>query len=75
MAPLDRLPLLDIEQYFTALSKPMVTKAGIAQLEEIERQQAELLNLEEFKFNSNQEMLDAVGLLAPPLPGNASSLG
>ena len=75
MAPLDRLPLLDIEQYFTALSKPMVTKAGIAQLEEIERQQAELLNLEEFKFNSNQEMLDAVGLLTPPLPGNASSLG
>jgi hypothetical protein len=51
------------------------TKAELAQLEKVECQKAEQLNLEEFKYNTNQEMLEAVGLLAAPLSEDESSLG
>ena len=75
MAPLDHLPLNEIEKRFSSLSKPFVTKSEIAQLEKIEHQHAYQLSLEEFKFYSNQEMLEAVGLLPASLPDNNSSLG
>ena len=75
LAPLDRLPLEKIEQRFSAISKPLVTKEEVALLEKIEHQQAYQLSLEEFKFLSNQEMLEAVGLLASSLPDKDSSLG
>jgi ferredoxin--NADP+ reductase len=74
-SPLDRLPLKEIDKILTARSKPVFTKAELAQLEMVERQQAEQLGSEEFKFNTNQEMLEAVGLLAAPLSEDESSLG
>jgi ferredoxin--NADP+ reductase len=44
------------------LKKPIISKADLFRLEEIERAQAERLGLEEFKFSSNVEMLKALGL-------------
>jgi ferredoxin--NADP+ reductase len=75
LTSLDRLPLEKIEQRFNKISKPLVTKEEVALLEKIEHQQAYQLSLEEFKFLSNQEMLEAVGLLAASLPDKDSSLG
>ncbi len=75
LSPLDRLPLKAIEQRLTLLPNPVFTKQDLAQLEMIEHQRAERLGLEEFKFCSNQEMLEAVGLEAEPLSGKSSSFG
>jgi ferredoxin/flavodoxin---NADP+ reductase len=44
------------------LKKPVISKANLFRLEEIEQAQAERLGLEEFKFGSNMEMLKALGL-------------
>jgi len=44
------------------LSKPVITKEEISQLEEVERAEAERQMLEEFKFGTNEEMLAAMGL-------------
>jgi ferredoxin/flavodoxin---NADP+ reductase len=41
--------------------KPVVTKADVKRLEEVERVEAKNLGLEEFKYASNQEMLEALG--------------
>ncbi len=45
------------------LPKPVVTKEHVAKLEEVERAEAEKRGLPEFKFDSNAEMLRAMGLL------------
>jgi len=45
------------------LSKPIVTKDDIQRLEAIETKEAQKRGLEEFKFASNEEMLQAMGLI------------
>jgi hypothetical protein len=43
--------------------KPVVTKADVKRLEEVEHAEAKERGLEEFKYASNQEMLEALGLV------------
>lgn len=53
----------DLEQFrsrLTQLGKRVVTKSDWQQLEAVERNQAEQLGLEEFKFSSNEEMIEAI---------------
>ncbi|GAB4430486.1 MAG: FAD-dependent oxidoreductase [Anaerolineales bacterium] len=47
------------------LPKPVVTKDDIARLDEVEAQEAQKRDLEEFKFDTNEEMLRAIGLVMP----------
>jgi ferredoxin--NADP+ reductase len=47
------------------LSKPIVSKADWQRLEEAERAEAGRRGLEEFKFASNEEMLQAIGIAEP----------
>ena len=44
------------------LSKPIVTKEDIKRLEAVEAEEAQKRGLEEFKFDSNEDMLNAMGL-------------
>ncbi len=46
-----------------ALDKPIVLKEDIKRLEMVEAEEAKKRGLEEFKFASNEEMLQAMGLL------------
>jgi len=55
--------LEEVHSYFDQLKKPVVTKTDLFRLEEIEKTQAERLGLEEYKFDSNEEMLKALGLI------------
>ena len=45
-----------------SLPRPVVTKDDLERLEEVEAKKARESGLEEFKFSSNQEMLQAMGL-------------
>jgi len=45
------------------LAHPVVTKDALAALESAERERAEMLGVEEFKFTSNAGMLEAMGLM------------
>lgn len=45
-----------------SLSKPIVTKEDIKRLEAVEAEEAQKRGLEEFKFDSNEDMLNAMGL-------------
>lgn len=45
------------------LAHPVATKDTLAALESVERERAEMLGVEEFKFTSNTEMLEAMGLM------------
>ena len=45
-----------------SLSKPIVAKEDIKRLEAIEAEEAQKRGLEEFKFDNNEEMLNAMGL-------------
>ena len=42
--------------------KPVVLKENVKKLEEVERTEAEKRGLEEFKFDSNEDMLEAMGI-------------
>jgi ferredoxin/flavodoxin---NADP+ reductase len=64
LQPLDHLPLEKIQQRLCQIRCPLITKVELARLERVEREYAQLLDLEEFKFKTNQEMLEAVGLLS-----------
>ena len=44
------------------LDKPVVTKEDIKRLEAVEAEEAQKRGLEEFKFDNNEDMLDAMGL-------------
>lgn len=44
------------------LGKPIVTKADIKRLEAIEAEEAKKRGLEEFKFDNNEDMLNAIGM-------------
>jgi ferredoxin/flavodoxin---NADP+ reductase len=65
---LDTLPRLlsnhsileDLQQRLALLEKPIITKADLAQLEDIEHREAERRGLEEFKFDTNSQMLEAI---------------
>lgn len=60
-ALIDKHEILDdLERHLKALNKPVITKLELKKLEEIERCEALRLGLEEFKFSSNEEMLDAI---------------
>ncbi len=54
-----------LEQRLRQTGKPLVTKAVWQRLEAIEKQEAERRGAELFKFNSNEEMFSAMGLLLP----------
>jgi len=44
------------------LDQPVVTKEDIQRLEAVEAEEAQKRGLEEFKFDNNEDMLDAMGL-------------
>jgi ferredoxin--NADP+ reductase len=46
-----------------SLNKPLITKEDLKRLEAIETEEAKKRGLEEFKFASNDEMLQAMGLI------------
>jgi len=48
-----------------SLNKPVITKEDIKRLEAIESEETKKRGLEEFKFSSNEEMLQAMGLVQP----------
>ncbi|MDD5369888.1 MAG: FAD-dependent oxidoreductase [Anaerolineaceae bacterium] len=50
-----------LEKYLGQLGKPVVTWADIRHLEEIEREEALNRGLDEYKYSSNQEMLNVMG--------------
>ncbi len=57
----------DVDQLVAAIrsrvTKPIVTKEDLKRLEEAERREAERRGLPEFKFDSNEAMLQAMGLV------------
>jgi ferredoxin--NADP+ reductase len=59
-SPMDSIKAL--ESRLDALDKPVVSKSDWEKLVEVERKIAEEQGLEEFKFASNAEMLDVMGL-------------
>jgi ferredoxin/flavodoxin---NADP+ reductase len=52
--------LEDLHRRLSILDKTLITQKELKILEEMERCEAQRLGLEEFKFNSNKEMLEAV---------------
>lgn len=54
--------LEDLHLRLKRIGKPVITKDDIQSLEKIECSEAEKLGLEEFKFTSNEEMLEVLGL-------------
>jgi len=59
--PSGNLPLENMRQVLDGLQKPVVTKGDLEILEQVERKRAEELGLMEFKFDTNEEMLAAIG--------------
>lgn len=51
-----------VEEKLKSLGKPVVLKEHVKTLEAIELEEAQKRGIEEFKFDSNEEMLKAVGL-------------
>lgn len=51
-----------IESLLQRTGEPVITKDGIFRLGEIEKEEAARSGLEEFKFQSNAEMLEALGI-------------
>jgi ferredoxin--NADP+ reductase len=63
VAPLEGTNLNGLTRRLEQLGKPVVTKADVKRLEEAEQAEAKNRGLEEFKYASNQEMLEALGLV------------
>lgn len=63
LAPLEKINLSPLAHRLDELGKPAVTKNDIKRLEEVEHAEAKNRGVEEFKFASNQEMLDVLGLV------------
>lgn len=62
--PIDTEPVLDsFQRHIQRLSHPVVNKYTWQKLEEIEQKIAEEKGIELFKFDSNEEMLQALGLM------------
>jgi len=51
-----------VEEKLKSLGKPVVLKEHVKKLEAVEIEEAQKRGIEEFKFDSNEEMLKAVGL-------------
>jgi ferredoxin--NADP+ reductase len=65
-----RPPLADtvaegIRRCLTDLGRPLVTLADLARLDQAERERAAALGLPEFKYDTNLEMLAAMGFVQP----------
>jgi ferredoxin--NADP+ reductase len=58
-----RLDLDEVAEKLKSLGKPVIVKADLARLEAAEAAEASKRGLEEFKFASNEEMFDAMGLV------------
>jgi ferredoxin--NADP+ reductase len=54
--------LAAVAEKMKSLSKPIITKENIKKLEAVEAAEAKKRGLEEFKFATNEEMLQAMGL-------------
>ncbi len=65
LPPAENGTLAGLVEQLAQLDKPVVTKSDWQRLEEIERVEAERRRLEEFKFGSDEEMLEAMGLAVP----------
>lgn len=61
---METLPLEQVQRFIRGLNKPVITVRELAVLEKAEKARAEKLNLKEYKFETNQEMLESVGLLS-----------
>lgn len=61
LQPLPHLPLAALHERLAGLGKPVVTVAHLDRLLAIEQARAADLALEEFKFNTNGDMLRAMG--------------
>ena len=59
---LESIPDKAITDRLDRLKKPIVSRSGLIRLESIEQDQARRLGLPEFKYATNQEMLEAIGL-------------
>ncbi len=55
-------PIASLESFVMNLPGPIVRKADYLRLAEIEKQKAEELGIEMYKFTSNEEMFEAMGL-------------
>ncbi len=55
--------LEDIRAIISTLDHPVVYEEALAALEKIELEKAQLLGVDDFKFTSNREMLEVMGLL------------
>lgn len=51
-----------LNERLAAIAEPIITKMHLEQLDAAEKTRAQTLGLEEYKFGSNQEMLQAIGL-------------
>lgn len=51
-----------VAEKLKSLGKPVVLKEHVKKLEAVEMEEAKKRGVEEFKFDSNEEMLKAVGL-------------
>jgi ferredoxin--NADP+ reductase len=54
--------LAALDAKLKSLGKPVILKENIRKLEEVENEEAQTRGLEEFKYDSNEEMLRAMGL-------------
>jgi ferredoxin--NADP+ reductase len=61
LQPTEQDSVANLEECLEQLGQPMVTWADIRRLEEIEREEALNRGVEEYKYSSNQEMLNVMG--------------
>lgn len=62
---IDEVPMHRMKRRLAQLNKPVVTIAELATLLRVEEKIAEDAGLEEFKFSTNESMLEAMGLFNP----------
>ena len=62
VSELESIPSKTIVERLECLKKPIVSRSDLIRLQSIEQDQARQLGLLEYKFATNQEMLDAIGL-------------
>jgi hypothetical protein len=58
----------DLKRRIDLIDNPVITKKELCILEELERTQALEKGLEEFKFMTNDEMLEAMGFRSKNVP-------
>jgi ferredoxin--NADP+ reductase len=73
LPPLERLPLEAIAHRMSQAAHPLINQADLTRLNGVERERAQQLGLQDFKFATNQEMLAAIGYLPVPLSDSPAS--